>query len=143
MCTTHHRAFTSLEARLGNPSPTCFTPKQAARSRRVSHVNLPPSVLWNNRQTGARWILMSKTKNHHGDFEAQIRDAGFEPELGNSSILVLRFNQETRAPHLHVHFADHTRRYLTSRSSGTRHVLDYPGPLHQVSYSCIDPHRCR
>jgi hypothetical protein len=34
------------------------------------------------------------------------------------STLVLRLNQETRAPHLHVHGVDRTRRHPTSRSPG-------------------------
>jgi hypothetical protein len=59
--------------------------------------------------------------------------------------LVLRLNQETHAPRLLVHGADHTQRHPTSRSSGHR-VLDLcltiSSPLHQVSYSCLDPLRC-
>jgi hypothetical protein len=52
MCTTtRSHASTSLQARLGNPSQTCFDTKQAARSRRVSCADFPPSVLWRNRQT--------------------------------------------------------------------------------------------
>jgi hypothetical protein len=48
-CTTYRRGSVSLQDRLGNPSQTCFHAKQAARSRRVSHADLPPSVLWCNR----------------------------------------------------------------------------------------------
>jgi hypothetical protein len=36
------------------------------------------------------------------------------------STLVLRLNQEIRAPRLHMHGADRTRRHLTSRSPGYR-----------------------
>jgi hypothetical protein len=48
-CTTGHRASASLQARLGNPSQTCFHVKQAARSRCVSRTNLPLSILGYNR----------------------------------------------------------------------------------------------
>jgi hypothetical protein len=44
------------------------------------------------------------------------------------STLVLRLNQETRPPHLHVPGADRTRRHPTSRPSGHRvpHLCDHP-----------------
>jgi hypothetical protein len=42
--------------------------------------------------------------------------------------MVLRLNQETRAPHHLVHGADL--------------CLTIPGPLHRVSYSCLISHRC-
>jgi hypothetical protein len=45
---------------------------QAARSRRMSRADLPPSVLWRNRQTEAHLVLRPKPKNRRGDFEAQI-----------------------------------------------------------------------
>jgi hypothetical protein len=38
----------------------------------VSHADLPPSVLWRNRQTEARLVLRPKPRNRRGDFEAQI-----------------------------------------------------------------------
>jgi hypothetical protein len=76
-CTTRRRASTSLQARLGNPSQTCFHVKQAARSRRVSRADLHPSVLWRNRQTEACLVLRPQPRNRHGDFEAQIT----KPEL--------------------------------------------------------------
>jgi hypothetical protein len=62
-CTTRSCASTSLEARLENPSPIGFQVKQAARSRRVFHADLPPSVLWHNRQAEARLILRPKSPN--------------------------------------------------------------------------------
>jgi hypothetical protein len=77
MCTTRRRASASLQARQGNHSQTCFDAKQAARSRRVSHADLPPSVLRRNRQTKAHLVLRPKPRNRHGDFEAQIT----KPEL--------------------------------------------------------------
>jgi hypothetical protein len=57
-------------------------------------------------------------------FEAKpVKTATHKP-----STLVLRLNQETCAPHLHVHSADHTRRHLISRSPG-----------HQVPDLCDHP----
>jgi hypothetical protein len=69
-CTTHRRVSASLQVRLRNPSQTCFHMKQTTRSRRVSHADLPPSVLWYNRQTEVYLILRPKSKNRHGDFDA-------------------------------------------------------------------------
>jgi hypothetical protein len=43
--------------------------------------------------------------------------------MDKPSTLVWRLNQETRAPRLHVHGADHTRRHPTSRPPSHR-VLD-------------------
>jgi hypothetical protein len=43
----------------------------------VSRADLPPLVLWCNRQTQARLVLRPKPRNHRGDFEAQIT----KPEL--------------------------------------------------------------
>jgi hypothetical protein len=43
-CTTRRYASVSLQARLENPSQTCFHAKQAARSRCVSRVDLTLSV---------------------------------------------------------------------------------------------------
>jgi hypothetical protein len=72
MCTTHRRTSVSLQTRLENLSQTCFHAKQAAKSRRVSHADLPPSILWCNRQTEASLVWRPKPRNRHGDFEAQI-----------------------------------------------------------------------
>jgi hypothetical protein len=98
--------------RLENPSQTCFHVKQAARSRRVSRVDLPPSVLWRNRQTEAHMVLRPKPRNCHGDFEAQItkpelpvlrpkprtlHHLGFEAQPRNRPP-VLRPNQEKPSP---------------------------------------------
>jgi hypothetical protein len=71
-CTTHRRASASLKTRLGNPRHTCFHLKQGTRSRCVSHADLPPLVLWRNRQTEAHLVLRSKPRNHRSDFEVQI-----------------------------------------------------------------------
>jgi hypothetical protein len=76
-CTTRCRASASLQARLKNPSQTCFDAKQAARSRRVSRADLPPLVLWRNRQTEAHLVFRHKSRSRRVDFEAQIT----KPEL--------------------------------------------------------------
>jgi hypothetical protein len=59
---------------------------------------------------------------------------------------VLRLNRKTCASRLlHMYDADRTRYHSTSWSSSHR-VLDMwliiPDPPHQVSYSCLDLHRC-
>jgi hypothetical protein len=76
-CTTRRRASANLQVRLKNPSQTCFHAKQTARSRRVSRADLPPSILWRNRQTEGYLVLRPKPRNCRGDFEAQIT----KPEL--------------------------------------------------------------
>jgi hypothetical protein len=121
--------------------------KQVTRSRCVSHANLPPSILWRNRQTEAHLILSPKPRNCRGDFKLQI----IKPQLPvlrckprNPSTLVFRPNQEIRAHCLLVHGADHTQCHPTSRSIDHRVPdmwLIISGPLHQISYSCHDP--CR
>jgi hypothetical protein len=70
-CTTHRRVSVSLQARLKNPSQICFHVKQTARSRRVSRVDLPPSVLWRNRQIKACLVLRPKPRNHRSGFVAK------------------------------------------------------------------------
>jgi hypothetical protein len=122
--------------------------KQAASSQRVSRTILLPSVLWCNRQTVTHLVLRLKPRKHRGDFEAQITKPELpilKPKPGNPSTLVLRPNQETHTPRLLVHGADRTRRHPTSRSFDHRVpdlCLTILGPMHQVSYSCLDPHRC-
>jgi hypothetical protein len=76
-CTTRRCVSDSLHARLENSSQTCFHAKQAARSWRVSRADLPLSVLCRNRQTESRLVLKPKSRNRHGNFEAQIT----KPEL--------------------------------------------------------------
>jgi hypothetical protein len=146
----HHlrRASTSLEARLKNPSSTCFMMKQAT--------GCPMHVLTSFSSThwfwGANWqisshlVLRPKPRNRCSDFVGQIT----KPHLpflrmkpGNPSewfwgqttrtvatgfglnheklwTLVLRLSQETRTSHLLVHGANRIQRRLTSRSSGHR-----------------------
>jgi hypothetical protein len=90
-CHVHHprRTYTSLEARPGNPSPTCFQAKQAARSQRMSRaVFILPLVLWRNQQTIAHLVLRPKPKNYRGDFAGQITKPQLpvlRPKLGNPS----------------------------------------------------------
>jgi hypothetical protein len=43
----------------------------------VSRANLPPSILWRNRQTEVQLVLRSKHWNRRGDFKVQIT----KPEL--------------------------------------------------------------
>jgi hypothetical protein len=38
----------------------------------VSRADLPPSILWRNRQTETCLVLRPKPRNRHGDFETQI-----------------------------------------------------------------------
>jgi hypothetical protein len=128
----------------------------------VPRADLPSSVLWHNRQTESRLVLRHKPRNHRSDFAAQITKlklpvlrskpvnchGDFDIQITKSenlTILVLRLNQETRAPRFYVHVIDHTRCYPTSRSSDHRVpdlCLIIINPLHQVSYSCHDPHHC-
>jgi hypothetical protein len=80
--------------------------------------------------------LSHKSRNRRSDFELQIT----KPKLlvlrlnpKNLSTLVLRLNQETCTPRLHVHNADRTRHHLTSRSSSHRVpnlYLTISDPLH-------------
>jgi hypothetical protein len=144
-CTTHRRASDSLEVRLENPSHSCFTPKQAVRSRRVPRRH--PSI----------GFVMQSINISPFDFKAQINKAsrfwginhqtgaaGFEPQIRKSSTFSLRLNQEIRVLHLLVHGTDHTQCHPISWSSDHRVTdlcLSTPGPMHQVFYSCHDPHR--
>jgi hypothetical protein len=47
-----------------------FRQTQAVRSRQVSRIILPLSVLWHKRQTEDCLILRSKPRNRRDDFEA-------------------------------------------------------------------------
>jgi hypothetical protein len=149
-CHVHHPSllFRQFWGKLGNSSPTYLQVKQAIKSRHVSHAVLLPSVLWRHRQTAAYLVLIPKPRNCRSDFEAQITKLELpvlRPKLGNSSTLVLRQNQETCVPRLLVHGADRTWCHPTSRSSDhwvPDLCLIIPSPLHQVSYSCLDPCRC-
>jgi hypothetical protein len=56
---------------------------------------------------------------------------GFEAKLAKTVRVVLRLNQETRAPHVHVHGTYRTRRHPTSRLPGHRvpGLCDHPWPF--------------
>jgi hypothetical protein len=62
-------APTSLQAKLENPTPICFHVKQAAKSQRVSHAIVLPSILWRNRQTVACLVLRTKPRNRRSNFD--------------------------------------------------------------------------
>jgi hypothetical protein len=73
------------------------------------------------------------------DFEAKSMKTIHKP-----STLVLRLNQETHTPRLHMHGVDRTWCHPTSRSPGHRipDLCDHPrSSANQVSYSYHDPHR--
>jgi hypothetical protein len=112
------------------PAPSC--------SRRFCSATDKMSPLDFDIQTKkpSRWFWGS---NH------QTRAASFEAQTEKPSSLILRPNQETHAHRLLMHSANRTQRQQASRSSGHR-VLDLcmiiSDPLHQVSYSCLDSHRC-
>jgi hypothetical protein len=98
-----------------------------------------------------RKILAAGTKFSDTPPAEETIDLGFEAKPGNPKPPVLRPNrekpskQEIRAPRLLVHGADRTQHHPTSRSFSHQVpdlCLIIPGPLHQVSYSCHDPHCC-
>jgi hypothetical protein len=101
-CTTRRCSFASFEAKLGNPSRTCFQAKQAARSRYVSHaIFILPSVLLCNWQTIPHFVLRPKSRKCCSDFVGQITKSQqlvLRPKSGNLMTLVLRSNQETPWP---------------------------------------------
>jgi hypothetical protein len=153
-CTTRRHGSSSLEVRLGNPSLTCFMSKQVSRAE-ASHQILtriprrPPSIDFMTQLTNRSPLgFESQTKKPlrwFWDPNHQTGSAGFEAQIGKPSTLILRLNQETRAPRLHVHDANRTWHHPTSRSPCHRvsdMCLTIPSPLHQVSYSCRDLYRC-
>jgi hypothetical protein len=93
-------------------------------------------------------VLRPKPRNYRSDFVGKITNQQLlvlRPKPGNPSTLVLRLNHETCTPHLLVHSADRTQRHSTSQLFGHRVpdlCLTIPGPLHQVSYSCLNAHHC-
>jgi hypothetical protein len=136
-CTIHRHFFTKFEVKLGNPSPTCFTMKQAVGCRRVSphrlhlvigfeaQIDKPPPLDFGGWTKKLAWWFWGT--NH------QIIDLSFEAQTKKPSQRfwcqttdkpsppILRLNWKTCASHLlHVYDADHTRRHPTSRWSGHR-----------------------
>jgi hypothetical protein len=83
-----------------------------------------------NRPSGFQTIPLT---NHHNGFETKPL-INYPPWFWCS----------TKKYVLLVHGADHTRYHLTSWSSSHRVsdlCLTIPNPLHQIFYSCLDPHR--
>jgi hypothetical protein len=105
--TLHHISF---EAQPRNRPPV-FRPNREKPSPLVLRPNwrkLSPLILRSNQRRPSEWFWGQTTHK--------------------PSTLVLRLNQETRAPRLHVHGVDRTRRHSTSRSSGHRvpDMCDHP-----------------
>jgi hypothetical protein len=131
-CHVHHPSslFRQFCGKLGNSSLTCVLVKQAARSRRVSHIVLPyrfcgaadkPSSawFWGSNQKTVAVILRPKLSNWSCSFEAQtekLADLGFETQLKNScpSSTCARYRPHTASPDLPI-----------IRSPSTRSVLDH------------------
>jgi hypothetical protein len=95
-CTTRSRSFTNFEAKLENPSPTCFTTKKATGCRLVSPHHLHPLIdfeaqtdkphtnwFWGPNQETVAVVLRS---NH-----SQTIATNFEAKSGN-----LRFSSMPR-----------------------------------------------
>jgi hypothetical protein len=129
--TTRGHSFTSFEAKLGNTSLTCFPMKQITGCRRMSSHHLHPNIsfsaqtskprptwFWGPNQEIVMMILWAQSPNHGCQFwgpNQETRVSGFEakaqepqppvlkPNQEKPSTLVLRLNQETRAPRLLVH----------------------------------------
>jgi hypothetical protein len=148
-CTTCHRYFASFEVKIGNPSPTCFTMKQAIGCRRVSSRRLhplidfeaqidkpPPTWFWGTNQETIAVILMPKLPNRQYWFWGPNR---------KTVTMVLRLNREIHTFRLlHVYDTDRTWRHPTSQSSSHRVpdlCLIIPNLSHQVSYYFIDSRR--
>jgi hypothetical protein len=161
MCITRRRSFINFEAKLGNPSLTFFVMKQATGCWRVSshllHPRIgfeaqtdkpPPTLFWGPNQETITIILRPKSSNRRPWFWGPNQEPSqwfWGQTTDKPSPPVLRLNRKTCASRLlHVYDADCTRRHPTSRSSGhwvSDLCLIIPDPPHQVSYSCLDPHR--
>jgi hypothetical protein len=131
---------TDFEAKLGETIATSFEVKLEKNVATGFEVKPVKTV----------WVIL---RSNHSQtvaigFEAQTDEKPSEWFWGQTthkpSTLVLRLNQETHAPHLHVHGVDRTRRHPTFDRPATEYptCAIIPGPLHQVSYSCHDPRQC-
>jgi hypothetical protein len=90
---------------------TCSTPTSLRRFCGATD-KLKPTWFWGPNQETVAVILRPKSPN---------QSCRFEPQTGKpSTTLILRLNQETHAPSLHVPAADRTRRHPTSRLPGHR-----------------------
>jgi hypothetical protein len=80
-CTTCRRSFASFEAKLGNPSPTCFSMMEVTRCQCVSSHRLhplisfevqtdkpPPTWFWGLNRDIIMVILRPKSLNCHHQF---------------------------------------------------------------------------
>jgi hypothetical protein len=159
-CTTHHHSFASFEAKLENPSPSCFPMKQAAGYQCVSSHHLhslisfeaqtdkpPPLGFEAQTKKPSQWFWGPNYQTVDLGFEAQIKKPlqwFWSQTTDKPSPLVLRLNWKTHAPHLlYVYDADCTWLHSTFWSSDhwvSDLCLIIPNPLHQVSYSWLDPH---
>jgi hypothetical protein len=115
---------TSFEAKLEKTVPTSFEAKQEKTVIADFEAKLSENVLVVLRPNHSQTVAIG--------FVAQTDEKLSEWFCGQTthklSTLVLRLNQEIRAPRLHVHGADRTRRHLTSRSPGHRvpDLYDHP-----------------
>jgi hypothetical protein len=114
-----------LRSKLGNPKPLVLMPNREKPSPPVLRPNwrkLSPLVLRSNWRKPSHWFWGQTTNK--------------------PSTLVLRLNYETRASRLYVYGADLTQHHPASRSLATEYptCAITPGPLHQVFYSCHNPH---
>jgi hypothetical protein len=73
-CIIRCHYFTSFEAKLENPSPTCFVMKQGTECRRVSSQRLHPLIGFEAQtdKPPPPLVLSPKPRNRRGDFDAQI-----------------------------------------------------------------------
>jgi hypothetical protein len=137
---SHHlHLLISFEAQTDKPPPTWFCD---SNQKIITVILRPKSPNRSCRFWGINW------KTRASGFEAKPQEPlppVLRPNQKKPSTYVLRLNQETRAPCLIVYGADRTQHYPTPRSSIHRVpdlCLTIHNPLHQVSYSCLDPHHC-
>jgi hypothetical protein len=115
---------TSFEVKLEKTVATGFEAKPEKTVAAGFKAKPPETVATGFEVKPAKTVWVILRPNHSQtviiDFEAQTDE--------KPSTLILRLNQETRAPRLYVHSADRTRRHLTSRSPGHRvpDLYDHP-----------------
>jgi hypothetical protein len=134
---TRETVAIGFEAKPGETITTSFEAKPLETVIAGFEAKPPETVATSFEAKPAKTVLVVLRLNHSQTvaigFEAQTDEKSSEWFWGQTthklSTLVLRLNQETRTPHLHVHSADRTRCHLTYRSLG-----------HQVPDLC-DHHR--
>jgi hypothetical protein len=127
---------TSFEAKLEKTVVAGFEAKPLETIAAGFEVKLPETVATGFEAKLAKTVWVVLRPNHSQTiaigFEAKTDEKPSQWFWGQTtnkpSILVLRLNQETRTPSLHVHGADRTRRHPTSRLPG-----------HQVPNLCNHP----